>query len=67
MNRLSRKMQDSFLQFSRNGKWGTCVDCPRDTNRNVYPEFCEHRDRYDHCLTIDQLVTSYKSEEAETK
>lgn len=33
--------------IARNGRWGTCVDCPRE-NGTVYPERCEFTARYDH-------------------
>ncbi len=55
-----RKLADALRQASRNGKWGTCGGCPRDTHGNAYPEFCECRDRYDHHLTIDQLADAWK-------
>jgi len=50
-----------FMQFARNGRWGTCVDCPRDTIGHVYPEFCSNTERSDHRLTIDGLVEQHKS------
>lgn len=31
----------------RNGRWGTCVGCPRDGN-SVHPEICSETRRYDH-------------------
>jgi protein gp37 len=34
----------------RNGRWGTCGDCPRDGEGNVYPERCKYTSRYDHQL-----------------
>jgi hypothetical protein len=52
--------RDFLLQFYRNGRWGTCVDCPRDTNGRAYPEFCEYTERYDHKLTLDDLVGHYE-------
>jgi len=39
--------RDELLR--RNGRWGTCVDCPRDA-RGVYPERCKHTKHYDHQL-----------------
>lgn len=51
---------DNFRQFSRNGRWGTCVDCPRDTNGDAYPEFCVHTHRYDHNLSVDELAHNFK-------
>lgn len=57
-----RATADNFRQFSRNGRWGTCVDCPREPNDRgrAYPEFCIHTARYDHLLTIDDLRENYK-------
>ena len=46
--------------FSRNGRWGTCVDCPSDSNGMLYPEFCSNTDRYDHKLTVDGLAEQHK-------
>jgi hypothetical protein len=40
------ELADGFIQFSRIGRWGTCVACPRDTDGHVYPEFCRYTDRY---------------------
>lgn len=53
-------MKGAFVQFSRNGRWGTCMDCPRDSNRMVYPEFCKNTNRYDHQLNVDQLIETHK-------
>ena len=47
---------EAFVQFSRNGRWGTCCDCPRDTDGKAYPEFCANTERADHCLTVDELA-----------
>lgn len=57
---LSRTDRDKFLQFARNGRWGTCDDCPRDTDGRVYPEFCPNTDRYDHRMTMEELADYYK-------
>lgn len=54
-----RRIKDAFIQFSRNGQWGTCVDCPR-TEDQTLPEFCVNRHRYDHKLNLEQLVEYYK-------
>lgn len=56
-----RSRGDSFSQFMRNGVWGTCVDCPRDSNENAYPEFCEHALRSDHQLEANDLFETYAS------
>lgn len=40
--------------FARNGRWGTCADCPRDA-AGVYPERCQFADNYDHALTARAL------------
>jgi hypothetical protein len=53
------EMVDPFLQFSRNGRWGTCVDCPRDSQYRVYPEFCKETKRYDHQLTVEELADAF--------
>jgi hypothetical protein len=37
----------------RNGRWGTCVMCPR-IDGEVRPEDCEETSRYDHNLSIWQ-------------
>jgi len=52
---------ERFVMFARNGRWGTCVDCPHDVNGRYYPEFCVHTDRYDHKIGIDQLVVDHKN------
>jgi len=46
--------------FARNGRWGTCVDCPRDSEQNVYPEFCINTERYDHHLGMKDLAESWE-------
>jgi hypothetical protein len=56
---LHSSERNMFLQFYRNGRWGTCVDCPRDTNGQPYPEFCKETDRHDHRLTLEELVHAY--------
>jgi len=53
-------MADDFRCFARNGRWGTCGDCPRDSEGNVYPEFCENTQRYDHQCDVDTLADQYK-------
>lgn len=54
-------MKDAFRQFSRNGRWGTCGGCPRDSNGNTYPEFCGLTNRHDHNLDVDALANSHKT------
>ena len=56
---VDSEMSDSFEQFSRNGRWGTCVDCPRDADGRAFPEACELTTRYDHMLNLADLVRSY--------
>ena len=55
---------DGFRQFSRNGRWGTCGDCPRDSENCAYPEFCKNTSRYDHLLDVDGLCQQYKNRTA---
>ena len=43
-----------------NERWGTCVDCPRDSEGHPHPEMCAFTDRYDHHLNLDSLVAQYK-------
>lgn len=47
--------------FARNGRWGTCVDCPRDSEHNAYPEFCKNTERYDHQLDMKGLAESWEN------
>ena len=54
-------VKDQFIQFSRNGRWGTCGACPRDSNGHVYPEFCKYTERCDHQLTVDDLARTHKA------
>ena len=60
MNKKQQKghnqMKDGILQFYRNGRWGTCCGCPRDTDNKAYPEFCANTERYDHQLTAKELA-----------
>jgi hypothetical protein len=49
-----------FIMFTRNDRWGTCSDCPRDSEGRVLPELCEYTERSSHKLTIDDLVDQYK-------
>lgn len=60
MSKVPDTLKDSFLQFSRNGRWGTCAACPRDSNGHAYPEFCYFTERYDHQLDVDELASTYK-------
>jgi hypothetical protein len=50
-----------FEMFSRNERWGTCVDCPRTTDGKIFPEFCQFTDRLDHQLNIDELARTFKT------
>jgi len=54
-----RSKGDAFAQFMRNGVWGTCVECPRDSGNKAYPEFCKHGSRNDHQLSLLNLATAY--------
>lgn len=53
-------IMDAFRQFSRNGRWGTCSDCPRDTHGRAYPEACRETSRDDHALDVDALAEQFK-------
>ena len=57
---ISNELSKRFLEFSRNGRWGTCADCFRDTQGNVYPEFCKNTVDNNHQLTVDYLAKQFK-------
>ena len=57
----SPSIVDGFRQFARNGRWGTCGFCPKDSEGHSIPEACEHQARYDHNLTAEQLAEVYKN------
>lgn len=57
-----KRMADGFRQFSRNGRWGTCADCPCDSHNHAYPEFCVNTDRYDHQLTANSLANQFEND-----
>lgn len=40
--------------IARNGRWGTCVECPRDALHRAYPEQCKHTSRYDHNISPEE-------------
>jgi hypothetical protein len=61
------QMKDGFLQFYRNGRWGTCAGCPRDTENKAYPEFCAATERYDHQLTAEDLADCHYRYTKDTK
>ncbi|HCQ31303.1 TPA: hypothetical protein DIU27_02895 [Candidatus Collierbacteria bacterium] len=52
-------VRDAFLQFSRNGRWGTCGGCPKDSNGHTYPEACADTIRGDHQLDLQALMETY--------
>ena len=49
----------AFEMFLRNERWGTCVACPTDADGRKLPELCRYTDRYDHRLTLAQLIKRY--------
>ena len=56
---LRKSRLDMFEQFRRNGKWGTCGDCPK-TDGKSFPEFCINFKRSDHTLDITSMCEQYK-------
>lgn len=53
---------DDFKQYSRNGRWGTCVECPRDQGQQqAFSESCAETTRYDHRLNFDALMEQNNS------
>ena len=51
--------RDGFACFMRNGRWGSCGNCPRLTDGTVLPELCPDTDRSDHQSTLEGLVDQY--------
>lgn len=53
-------------QLLRNGRWGTCVDCPRNRDGQKAPELCINKRRCDHDIEITEatraLLHRYKQE-----
>lgn len=56
----SRSVQQALRQLARNGRWGTCGDCPRDSGGETYPEFCIETMRYDHRLSATAAFEQFK-------
>lgn len=56
---ISKELSERFLQFSRNGRWGTCAGCPRDGHGHILPELCSYTERYDHNLNVDSLAEQF--------
>ncbi len=56
-----KRTRGSFELFARNGRWGTCCDCPYDGNGRILPELCRFTERYDHNLILDDLVWQHKN------
>lgn len=54
-----KKTASHLRMFARNGRWGTCTDCPRDSEENAFPEFCVNTERYDHHLTMQSLAEQW--------
>ena len=49
-----------LIMFARNGRWGSCADCPRDSLGAAYPELCAHTERYDHQLSMKELAENWE-------
>jgi protein gp37 len=45
---------DRAALLARNGRWGTCVECPRD-DIGVHPERCVQTQQYNHQLQDDRI------------
>lgn len=56
----ARQNWTAWCCFARNGRWGTCVECPRAYDGEVFPEFCPNTARYDHQLTLASLTEYYE-------
>ena len=57
--RYKKAYGDCFEQFRRNGRWGTCTDCP-NVECKKYPELCKNTKRSDHSLCLEELVEHYR-------
>lgn len=51
----AQSLASHFHMFARNGRWGTCDECPRDARREYLPELCARFDEPDHRLTLEEL------------
>jgi hypothetical protein len=56
------ELRSAFADFSRNGRWGTCGECPQDGYGRNLPELCAFTSRDDHQLDIDALSRRFKQE-----
>lgn len=61
------RMADAFRQFARNGRCGTCRDCPRDGRADAFPEYCKHTNRPDHQLGASSLAEQFEGDLREAK
>lgn len=53
-----KHLRSLFEQFIRNGVCGTCVSCPIVDDKHL-PELCVYSDRYDHNISLDEIVSQY--------
>lgn len=53
---LSHTSKRGLQDFARNGRWGTCGECPEDGDGRKLPELCSNTKRYDHWLDFASLV-----------
>lgn len=58
------ELRSALVDFSRNGRWGSCGRCPRDGYGRKLPELCAFTDYDDHQLDIDELSRRFKQEVA---
>lgn len=58
--RALRYHSGALQMFARNGRWGTCVECPQvGFGCMVLPELCKNTDRYDHHLDMKMLCDNW--------
>jgi len=48
-----RHVAQMVIQILLNGRWGTCVFCPRDADGRPHPERCPETERGDHNIPAD--------------
>ena len=47
--KLVAKGQTGYVErMMRYGRYGTCIECPRDGEGGIHPERCVNTERYDH-------------------
>lgn len=56
-----RNARTGIQALGRNGRWGTCTDCPRSGDGLVLPELCKNTKRSDHQFTMKDFHDYWQS------